>query len=118
MISDSSPASGEDGGSFCSGAGCWFAREDARRVELEVDDEVESSGISTTFQVCNVASGAKDTRRFASEIISYLRTIERRGIETDPLTFGALPFVQEFFSARDLSSLSQRPFRPEGQMRH
>jgi hypothetical protein len=61
--------SGEEGGSVCLGA-CtsWFSevRADARLVELDVDDEVESSGISTTFHVCNVASGANDTRRFAS----------------------------------------------------
>lgn len=67
-MSDS--ASGEDGGSFCSEvfAGALFpelVREDARLVEFDADDEVESSGISTTFHVCNVASGAKETRRFA-----------------------------------------------------
>lgn len=39
--------------------------DEARLVEFDVEDEVESSGISTTFQVCSVASGAKDTRRFA-----------------------------------------------------
>ena len=42
------------------------AKADARRVEfVEADDVVESSGISTTFQVCNVASGAKETLRAA-----------------------------------------------------
>lgn len=67
-MSDSISASGDKGGSVCPVAGvAWFSevKVDARRVELEVDDEVESSGISTTFHVCNVASGANDTRRFA-----------------------------------------------------
>lgn len=69
-MSDSASISGELDGSLRLdvGAGCWFcvvANEDAHRVEFEVDEEVESSGISTTFHVCNVASGAKDTRRLA-----------------------------------------------------
>ena len=67
-MSDSISASGDEGASVCAAAGvAWFSvvKDDARRVELEVDDEVESSGISTTFHVCNVASGANDTRRFA-----------------------------------------------------
>ena len=39
---------------------------EARLVELvEADDVVESSGNSTTFHVCRVASGANDTLRFA-----------------------------------------------------
>ena len=39
---------------------------DARRVEfVEAEDVVESSGISTTFQVWRVASGAKETLRAA-----------------------------------------------------
>ena len=43
-------------------------RPDARRVELpEADDVVESSGSSTTSQVCKVASGANDTLRFAND---------------------------------------------------
>ena len=42
-----------------------FANEDARLVELAADDDVESSMSSTTFHVCNVASGAKETRRLA-----------------------------------------------------
>lgn len=51
---------------MAAGVGAWFsARDEARRVELEADEEVESSGISTTFHVCSVASGAKETRRFA-----------------------------------------------------
>lgn len=72
-MSDS--AYGEDGGSFCftSSSGSLFSvvRDDARLVEFEADDEVESSGISTTFHVWSVASGAKDTRRFALTI-SYV----------------------------------------------
>lgn len=41
-------------------------KPDARRVELpEAEDVVESSGNSTTSHVCNVASGANETRRFA-----------------------------------------------------
>lgn len=41
---------------------------EARRVALvEADDVVESSGNSTISQVCSVASGAKDTRRLASD---------------------------------------------------
>lgn len=44
------------------------AKPDARRVELpEADDVVESSGSSTTSHVCNVASGANETRRFAKK---------------------------------------------------
>ena len=40
--------------------------DEARRVELVAsDDVVASSASSTTSQVCRVASGAKDTRRFA-----------------------------------------------------
>ena len=67
-MSDSATVSGVDGGSLWWDAcvGPWFsARDEARRVELEADEEVESSGISTTFHVCRVASGAKETRRFA-----------------------------------------------------
>ena len=41
---------------------------DARRVELpDALEVVESSGISTTSQVCSVASGANDTLRFAMQ---------------------------------------------------
>lgn len=41
--------------------------DEARRVALvDADDVVESSISSTTSQVCKVASGAKDTRRFAA----------------------------------------------------
>ena len=39
--------------------------DDCLRVEFDADDVVESSASSTTFQVCRVASGAKDTRRLA-----------------------------------------------------
>ena len=64
-----SESAGEDGSSFSGDGGAgWFwafAAADARLVELAADDAVESSGISTTFHVCNVASGAKDTLRFA-----------------------------------------------------
>lgn len=64
-----SDSAGEDGASFVGeiGAGWFweFAAADARLVEFAAEEEVESSGISTTFQVCRVASGAKDTRRFA-----------------------------------------------------
>lgn len=43
-------------------------RADARRVEFpEAEEVVESSGSSTTSQVCKVASGANDTLRFASD---------------------------------------------------
>ena len=39
---------------------------EARRVEFVASEEVvASSGNSTTFHVCRVASGAKDTLRFA-----------------------------------------------------
>ena len=39
---------------------------DALRVAfVDADDVVESSGSSTTFHVCRVASGANDTLRFA-----------------------------------------------------
>ena len=39
---------------------------EARRVAfVEAEDVVESSGSSTTSQVCKVASGANETRRFA-----------------------------------------------------
>lgn len=74
-MSESALLSGEEGSSWAgAGAGGWFSafcRDDARLVEFEVEDEVESSGISTTFQVCSVASGAKETRRFAlSELVS------------------------------------------------
>lgn len=41
-------------------------KPDARRVEFpEADEVVESSGNSTTFHVCRVASGANETLRFA-----------------------------------------------------
>lgn len=41
-------------------------KPDARRVELpDAEDVVESSGNSTTSHVCNVASGANETLRFA-----------------------------------------------------
>jgi hypothetical protein len=66
----SDPAEDGDPGRFGEDAGSLFAeaaKDEARRVEFELEDEVESSGISTTFQVCNVASGAKDTRRFAGK---------------------------------------------------
>ena len=44
---------------------------DARRVEfVDADDVVESSGNSTTFHVCKVASGANDTLRFAGSHVS------------------------------------------------
>lgn len=44
---------------------------DARRVEfVDADDVVESSGNSITFHVCRVASGAKETLRFATSIVS------------------------------------------------
>ena len=40
---------------------------EARRVEfVDAEEVVESSGSSTTFQVCSVASGAKDTLRLAA----------------------------------------------------
>ena len=39
--------------------------DDCLRVEFEADDVVESSASSITFQVCKVASGAKETLRFA-----------------------------------------------------
>ena len=40
--------------------------DEARRVaDVEDDDVVESCMYYTTSQVCRVASGAKDTRRFA-----------------------------------------------------
>ena len=70
-MSESTSASvGELGNSGWSGtgSGSFFSVlgvDDARLVEFDVDDEVESSGISTTFHVCSVASGAKETRRFA-----------------------------------------------------
>lgn len=42
---------------------------DALLVEfVDAEDVVESSGISTTSQVCRVASGAKDTRRLAAKV--------------------------------------------------
>lgn len=69
--SDSASVSGEAGASFAGVGGCWFCvfvRDEARLVEFEAEDDVESSGISTTFQVCNVASGANDTRRFAVKV--------------------------------------------------
>ena len=37
---------------------------------VEAEDVVESSGNSTTFQVWSVASGAKDTLRFAGRPVS------------------------------------------------
>ena len=42
--------------------------KDARLVEFDTDDEVESSFSSTTFQVCRVASGANETRRLAMDL--------------------------------------------------
>ena len=46
-------------------------KADARRVEfVDADDVVESSGSSTTFHVCKVASGANDTLRFAGSHVS------------------------------------------------
>lgn len=43
-------------------------RPDARRVEFpEAEEVVESSGKSTTSQVCKVASGANETLRFAAD---------------------------------------------------
>lgn len=70
MSESTSASEGELGGSHWSGtaSGSFFSAlgvDDARLVEFDVEDEVESSGISTTFHVCNVASGAKETRRFA-----------------------------------------------------
>ena len=45
-------------------------KPEARRVEfVDADEVVESSGNSTTFQVCRVASGAKDTLRFAKSTV-------------------------------------------------
>ena len=45
----------------------WVDAAEARRVEFVASEElVASSGSSTTFQVCKVASGANETRRFAS----------------------------------------------------
>jgi hypothetical protein len=42
--------------------------DEARRVELvELDEMVESWYSTTTSQVCNVASGAKETRLLASD---------------------------------------------------
>lgn len=54
-----------------SGACAAFAEAcetlDARRVASEdAEDVVASRRYSTTSQVCNVASGAKETRRFAA----------------------------------------------------
>lgn len=64
-----SDSAGEEGASAAGADGSgWFeelVREEARLVEFEVDEDVESSRISFTFQVCKVASGANDTRRLA-----------------------------------------------------
>jgi hypothetical protein len=60
--------SGEDGESREGEGAGWFGvlvAAEARLVEFAAEDEVESSGISTTFHVCKVASGANETRRFA-----------------------------------------------------
>ena len=66
---------GVEGGSLRSAPGTAFCLvllgvsaaviEDCLLVELDADDVVDSSTISTTFQVCSVASGANETRRFA-----------------------------------------------------
>lgn len=116
-ISDSASSSGEggsSGGFFC--AGVWFARDDARLVELEVDEEVESSGISTTFHVCNVASGANDTRRFAVAVCQLNAKIGKIDI-TNPWISGAPLFAQGSSCAPapvvpSLPALSPRPSHP------
>lgn len=45
-----------------------------RVVFVDADDVVESSGSSTTFHVCKVASGAKDTLRFAGTMSALSST--------------------------------------------
>lgn len=102
-----STSSGEEGSSWAGAcAGGWFSafcRDDARLVEFEVEDEVESSGISTTFQVCSVASGAKETRRFALSALVSLHEAPNMGEE---LTHG-LPA-----SLSLLKDCLSFPFRP------
>ena len=61
---------GVEGGSEASepsiGDAAFADSADARRVEfVEADEVVESSGSSTVSHVCKVASGAKETLRFA-----------------------------------------------------
>lgn len=61
---------GVDGGSKASELGIGDAaladNADARRVEfVDAEEVVESSGSSTVSHVCNVASGANETLRFA-----------------------------------------------------
>lgn len=121
-MSESALLSGEEGSSWAgAGAGGWFSafcRDDARLVEFEVEDEVESSGISTTFQVCSVASGAKETRRFAlSELVS-LHESPNMGAGAYPWTSGELLFVEGLPFVPVPSSpsppvLGQLPFRGE-----
>lgn len=117
--SDSTSVSGEAGASF-AGEGArrfWvLVRDEARLVEFEAEEEVESSGISTTFQVCNVASGANDTRRFAGKAecqrcfeVFYLSV-------TNPLISVALPSSPKCSEVRAHGALSRHapellPFR-------
>lgn len=60
----------------CFGVSCAVI-VDCRRVELEAELDVESSPSSITLHVCNVASGAKETRRFA---IDFRRSARRSRI--------------------------------------
>lgn len=65
-------------------------RADALRVELvDADEVVESSGISTTSHICRVASGAKDTLRFAVEVsLASLHISQLSEVSTDRGSLG------------------------------
>ena len=57
---------------FIYGDPALAVKADALRVALvDAEEVVESSGSSTTFHVCKVASGAKDTLRFADSHVSF-----------------------------------------------
>lgn len=68
---------------------------EARRVELVASDEVvASSPSSITSHVCKVASGAKDTRRFArmSVRVSDVVYVSKEVIGDGPSLLMAVPY--------------------------
>lgn len=89
---DGGSEASEEGIGDCGSAYGDPAKADARRVEfVEAEDVVESSGISTTFQVCKVASGAKETLRAAIASMSAI-VASITDVSTNPMTFALRPF--------------------------